>query len=368
MRFLINKYSNGQSLLELAILSSILLFAIGALIQVGTSYNRNQDLMMRNQRNVIAMAYNPLYRDFSRHCSLTMLEDQVTHETVNGHKVKKITPYMSNATAVWSNKIFYDYEFEPGNTSADTIRHLAISQMDLPAQQVLINNLGTKTFYHLPTASYKVTVGSYLPVTIHEDTYALWAGKTKGLPYIQDAAKLINPLCWYRSRVFSNSLEKGDQADIDYDGKLEDILDKYNYNIITAMDHQEGMMDNTIDSQDVRNNDDYYTTNPSAQYEPLTQGIQPDYAKESSITSASLRNEQTPAETVNTWSIGQNGQGGYRDKITHEFKYNEDGTQTGLYDAVQDILGNLNINIPDRQGTFIAEIAGTESKVWRTPK
>ena len=212
MRIIMWRNKSGQGLVELAILGSILIGVIAYLLQVGINLNRYQDLSMRANRNARAMAYNPAFRDHSRHVSLVMTEDKPSMSYSSASLQKSYSPYTVSASSVWSDKLDWSYE-----ASADNVDELLSSLLDLPTDNFLING----HFITLQKGSYAYKV--YL---------AWWNGarqKEDCWPYVPPEAgctRANSAQSWCWKNVKSKDIEDGSSVDFDGDGKEELVLRK----------------------------------------------------------------------------------------------------------------------------------------------
>ncbi len=386
------KHTNkAQALLELAVLSAILIFAIGALVSIGISYNRNQELSMRAHRNAMAMAYNPVFREHTRQINMTMVEDQPTVETTGSSRQKALVPYMSSAGGVWSNKIYYDYELinlkkvDLGSWGGirDFLDDLTVSYLDLPSTQYLIN----EKLHYLPTGMYSTSPirMSVLNCGIkHEDMYEYLSNGegVKGLTCFP----MPGITSWVKCIVPAKKIDEGDRLDIDGDGKEELILDKLSLKEITkaleigeylpsfvtdffddksvflVLDDQEGLVDMTKDSKDIIANDLYYQLHPGEDYESVSQGMQGKYRQDNVLDEATLLVSENQNETVNQWETDSGSE------VTHYIKYNDTGRVGSVVEQIRERLeeAGLNFEMPGEELSKI--MAQNELVLWRTPK
>ncbi|MDP8259868.1 MAG: hypothetical protein P9L96_02540 [Candidatus Gygaella obscura] len=372
----------AQALLELAILSAVLIFAIGALVSIGITYNRNQELNMRAHRNAMAMAYNPLFREHTRQVSVTMLEDQPIMDVTGDNRQQALVPYMASAGGVWSNKIYFDYDMvdwdnidlSSFSSLQEFLQEIAVSYLDLPSTQYLIN----EQLYYLPTANYTYRFSILDGGWMHEDMYEYLDG---GIDYdcVPGGASWVR--CW----VPAKKIKKGDRLDVDLTDNfkeelimdkltLDDVIDELGVSglvpdfledalgsmaVFLVLDDQEGAVDLTKDSIDTKNNDDYYQSHSDEVYESVTQGLQGRYKQDNILEEATLLIEENQDETVNKWTTNSSSE------LTHYIKYNP-GSAMGL---VHDALSGTIEGLSEETGSEVSKnIRRNEIVLWSTPR
>lgn len=239
----------AQSILELAIFGSIVLFVFSILLTYGMNLNYRQHLNLQSFREALRQSKSSVD---SPSKSLTVIKDKPVPNPTNPFGVGETMPIISQANAVWSRYLMYE---------------LDITKAELPTVQFRINGI-TRSY---TTAAFREHNCNGMRVrkkkTIYTNLPEQW--------YIA-----VGP-CWEWEYVEDRKLENGDAIDIDNDNKIEQIvkvkgdpddLDKFWY-----LDYQLGDMDLTIEPE-----------------EGYVQGLQDETIKDVT-TSGTIRKTESPS-------------------------------------------------------------------------
>jgi len=117
-----HSYGSGQALLELAIFGSILLFCFGILIQYGLSLNYRQALQMITFRRAVDLSYNRSSRGVSdTNVNLVVIHDKSIPDPSDPYSIKNRSPYVHQASAVYSDKMYQSPYYSPDEQKSSTL-------------------------------------------------------------------------------------------------------------------------------------------------------------------------------------------------------------------------------------------------------
>jgi hypothetical protein len=190
-------HKQGQSILELAIFGSIILFLFSILIQYGVGLNLQQHLSMQAFRKALSISKSAtLNSPDGMNASLTIVKDLPTTDPANPFGVGETTPYIVQGSGTLSRLLYAKYE--PGVDS------------DLPRVTFIIN--GVKKTY---------TTAKWKRYDCRGNNVKKKVTKYFALPMSWDTP--VGPL-WNWEEVKDTKLESNDYADLDNDGYAEAIM------------------------------------------------------------------------------------------------------------------------------------------------
>lgn len=259
--------SLGQSILELAIFGSILLFVLGLLINYGLNLNYIQNLRMQTFRRALALAKERSAS--SRQVQLTVIKDLYLPNPSDKFGISESSPYTAGTSAVWSRYLYAEYEDSK-------------PKIDLPKIDYIIN--GQHKTYTI--ADYGEHKCSFSRSPTGNLTVEFLKKKENDLKdkFDINGTLVSDNIYWYWKPIPCNLVQQGDQIDVDNDGKEEYVYkveksDEDNPDSSTVKFYY-------LDYQDGPNVEIDITKNEDLGEE--IQGLQPEYIKEINIENTSL--------------------------------------------------------------------------------
>lgn len=267
--------NTGQSILELAIFGSILLFVLSLLVQYGLSLNYDQNLKMQTFRKALTLARQRA--DTSRQIELTVVKDQTIPNPADQFGASETSPYTAQASAAWTEHLNfgYDNQLKP--------------KVDLPHIDYIIN--GKQKSYTIANYGYMYCTGSTIPCN-----YVVHVKKKENDlkdEYNIDGTPGSDNIYWYWTEICCDEIELGDSGiDIDKCGKEEMIYEISKVNndprnptsSIYYLKFQDGEIDTT--------------KNKDLGEEP--QGLQAEYTKSVIIDNASVEKWENESQIKTT--------------------------------------------------------------------
>lgn len=196
--------NKAQSILELAIFGSIILFLLGVLIQYGISFNYQQHLAMQTFRKALQISRNRSMG--SPQVSLTAVKDLPVPDPSNPLGVVETSPVTAGASGIWSIDLYAE---SLGDENAPP------EDKSLPKTDIIINAI---------QKTYKTAKFGYYTCSSTEEKATMINKKETNygkLPLTWD--QKVGP-CWYWKMVEDTDVKVGDAVDIDNDGKTETIV------------------------------------------------------------------------------------------------------------------------------------------------
>jgi hypothetical protein len=250
-----NIFNNrGQSILELAIFGSIVLLLFGVVINYGISLNQQQHLSMQTFRKALQLSKSKGWSAAPNvGASLTVVKDLPMPDPSNPFGIGETSPVIAQGSGTWSRYGGAEPEF---------------TNSELPRINFMINGI-QKTY----------TLGKYGHRNCYGSTIKRKKVRYGKLP--ADYRDKVGP-CWKWESVIDYELERGDDIDIDSDGKAESVVwleykdDDPDEGVkeFWYMDSQEGQMDTTIDPE-----------------EGIPHGLQPEYTKDVQVDASIVKDE-----------------------------------------------------------------------------
>jgi len=283
---------SGQAILELAIFGSLLLFVLALLVQYGLSLNYDQNLQMQTFRKALALAKERA--GTSQQVDITVVKDQAIPNPADQFGASETSPYIAQASAVWTNRL------------GDEIENW-LPKADLPHIDYIIN--GQQKSYTTANYGYKYCSGSEIPPgdsACDFPTTSLCFYKKEN--DVKDEYILTTPLFhetwenyykpvkgsdgiyWYWKKAPCEETEAGDSVDIDNDGKEEMIykVSKVKNSQNTSSIYYFKLQDGEIDT----------TKNKDLDEEP--QGLQPGFTKTITKDNTSLEKWEDKSQIKTT--------------------------------------------------------------------
>jgi hypothetical protein len=248
--------NRAQSILELAIFGSIVLFLFGILIQYGMSLNYQQHLSMQTFRKALGIAKSR--GSTSPNVTLTVVKDLPMPSPSNPFAIGETSPIVAQASGVWSR---------------DVSSALDITESERPRTDIMIND--TKKTY---------TTGIFRCWRCYGGTIRKKETDYDKIPSTWDE-RMDNPPVWYWERVEDRKLRRGDFIDVDNDDKCEQIVktdpevpknEDAEIERFWYVDFKGGDIDSTIDPE-----------------EGIQHGLQPGYTKDVEIINAEIGKTET---------------------------------------------------------------------------
>lgn len=217
----------GQSILELAIFGSIVLFVFSVLIQYGISLNYSQHHILQSFRRALFESKNKSPSAAPAvSVSFTSIKDLPIPNPANPFGLGQTSPVVASVSATQSRHLMDRYHHGPS---------------ELPRAEFIIN--GRR--YTYTTADFGYHDCSGRSIKVKKTDYAR-------IPSRWDDER--GP-CWYWGYETDYDLEAGDEIDIDNDGKGESIVDVEqdddgDLEEFWYLDFQEGQIDMTVNPRE----------------------------------------------------------------------------------------------------------------------
>lgn len=268
-------FNKGQSLLELAVFGSILLFVLGLFIQYGMRMNYQQRLQMQTFRKALKRASE--VGGTYRYVTWLTLEDKPLPEAQGQFGIASRSPYSSAASGVWSQDLYAEFEYG--------------KEEDLPRIELEIN----QKRYTFTTAAYRECSCSDNIKKKEDDEED---------KYLMNGGSGSDGIYWYWKAVACDGIQQFENYDLDADDKEElvleidyievdgdgdGVIDGEEVDKLKVIDYQEGDIDLTLNTKDKRAGKE-------------EQGLRPDYTKKE-IKEASLNKKEDSGKIITTTSI-----------------------------------------------------------------
>lgn len=225
MAYLNNK---AQALSELAVFGTVLLGVLGFLLTYGMNSNYSDNMNMQAFRHALQKAYDA--RRTYYNSQVIVMDYKAPPQAQGVNAITSFSPVIASSSALLSNDLMSEWDEEDyGNYTF------------IPKINLLVKDKSGKIgkAYNFTTADWR--------------EYDLNAVEVKEK---EDDADDTNPpdgIYWRWKTVALADVQEGGSYDVDEDGKEETVIffDK-DTGIARVMDSQEGEMDFTLNSQDLR--------------------------------------------------------------------------------------------------------------------
>lgn len=226
MAYLNNK---AQALSELAVFGTVLLGVLGFLLTYGMNSNYSDNMNMQSFRYALQKAYQAKGTYYN--AQVLVMDYKAPPQAQGANAIPSFSPVIASSSALLSNDLMSEWDEEDyGNYTF------------IPKINLLIKDKAGKISwaYNFTTADWR--------------TYDLNAVEVKEKEDDPDDTNPPDGIYWKWKTVPLADVKEGGSYDVDGDGKEETVIffDK-DTGIAKVLDSQEGELDYTINSQDLRN-------------------------------------------------------------------------------------------------------------------
>ncbi|MCM8800166.1 MAG: hypothetical protein NC900_05525 [Candidatus Omnitrophica bacterium] len=196
--------TKAQSILELAIFGSIILFLLGVLISYGLGANFEQHLQMQTFRKALFEALKRAHSSIN--VNLNVIKDLSIPDVNSPFDISETSPYSANIALSWSNDLYAGLD--------------DLDERDLPRIDYIIN--GVRKTYKIANYKYKI-----VPVST-EDGESVVKFKRKQTDfedkYLINGTEGSDGIYWYWEEVDAQVVGENDSLDVDNDKKEETVI------------------------------------------------------------------------------------------------------------------------------------------------
>lgn len=223
MAYLNNK---AQALSELAVFGTVLLGVLGFLLTYGMNSNYSDKLNMQSFRYALQKAYQAKGTYYN--AQVLVMDYKAPPQAQGANAIPSFSPFIASSSAVLSNDLMMEWD------DADYDKYEFLPKINL-----LVKDKSGKV-----AKSYNFTTADWR-------TYDLSAAEVKEKEDDPDDTNPPDGIYWNWKTIAASEVKEGGSYDVDGDEREETVI-FLDGTIAKVMDSQEGEMDFTINSQDLR--------------------------------------------------------------------------------------------------------------------